>query len=117
MGTQQVIQSLREYCLAKPGAFEDHPWGDTVFKVGPIGKIFCGCGNENARITVKSTLEKQAALILHPDIEIAAYVGRYGWVTLSVLDEQGLGLAFELIDESYSLVTKPRRKREGNLET
>src|ERR1044072_3402205 len=98
MDTQATISKIREHCLAKPDAFEDHPWGDTVFKVGTKGKIFCFVGTESARITVKSSLEEQSALILHPNIEVAAYVGRYGWVTVTIPDQDTLELALDLID-------------------
>ncbi len=113
MDIQNTVHELAEYCRAKPGAFEDHPWGDTVFKVGAKGKIFCGLDSANARVTVKSTVDKQSALIQHPDIEVAAYVGRYGWVTVTVNDLETLDLVHELIDESFSLVNNPLRKSKG----
>ncbi len=107
--TQAAIAKIKEYCLAKPGAFEDHPWGDTVFKVGTKGKIFCFCGTECAKITVKGTLDEQAALIQHPNIEVAAYVGRYGWVTVAIPDQDTLDLALDLIDRSYDAIA-PKKK-------
>jgi predicted DNA-binding protein (MmcQ/YjbR family) len=103
------FERIKTHCLEKPGAFEDHPWGETVFKVGPKGKIFCFCGIDTPTITVKSTIEKQAALIQHPNIEVAAYVGRYGWVRIHVEDVETLELALDLIDESYAAIAPKRR--------
>jgi len=114
METKEAFDSISHYCLEKPGAFEDHPWEETVFKVGPKGKIFCFCGTESPVITVKSTVEKQAALLQHPNIEIAAYVGRYGWVTVHMRDEPTFQLAFELIDESYALIA-PKSVKSGKI--
>jgi predicted DNA-binding protein (MmcQ/YjbR family) len=104
-----AFERIQAHCLAKPGAFEDYPWGETVWKVG--GKMFGAFGSEG--LGVKSTLEKQAALIQHPNIEVAAYVGKHGWVTVYVRDEDTLELALELIDESYDLVVAglPKSKR------
>lgn len=107
---------ISDHCLAKPGAFEDHPWGETVFKVAPKGKIFCFCGTESAVITVKSTLDKQAALIQDPNIEVAAYVGRHGWVTVHMREPDMLDLVLELIDESYQMIApKPKRGPRNSL--
>jgi len=110
MDPEESFRKISAYCLAKPGAFEDHPWGDTVFKVGPKGKIFCFCGVQSPVICVKSTLEKQAALIQHPNIEIAQYVGRHGWVTVHMRDEETFHLAFDLIDESYAMIAPAAKK-------
>ena len=65
---------------------------------------FATFGGEATCTSVKSTLEKQAALIQHPNIEVAAYVGRYGWVTVFLRDEETVELALDLIDESYASV-------------
>jgi len=96
--------------MAKPGAFEDEPWpGDTAWKVG--GKIFAMGGN--TAVTVKSTPAKQASLTMHPSITKAAYVGRFGWVTVQLESKDDLLLALELIDESYDLVTKRKVKKRA----
>jgi predicted DNA-binding protein (MmcQ/YjbR family) len=111
MDPEETFKKVSEYCLAKPGAYEDHPWGDTVFKIAPKGKIFCFCGVQTPMVCVKSTLVKQAALVQHPNIEIAAYVGRHGWVTVYLRDQQTFDLALELIDESYEMIAPPPSKR------
>ncbi len=103
---------LKEFCEAceiKPGAVEDHPWGETVFKVG--GKVFCFVGESS--VTVKCTPDDQAALVQDPAVTIAPYVGRFGWVRVAVSDEQTLALALELIDGSYKqvLAKLPRSAR------
>lgn len=92
--------------MAKPGAWEDYPWGETVWKVGK--KVFT-FGSAD-RITVKSTLDRQAALVQHPNIEVAAYVGRHGWVTIFLRDEDTLALALDLVDDSYEAVAPKRRR-------
>jgi predicted DNA-binding protein (MmcQ/YjbR family) len=112
MELAQLIEKVKGHCLAKEGAFEDHPWGETVFKVGAKGKIFCFCGSQTPVITVKSTVQKQAALLQHPNIEMAAYVGRYGWVTVHMRDADTIEMAFDLIDESYDLIA-PKRRYKG----
>jgi predicted DNA-binding protein (MmcQ/YjbR family) len=111
MNPQDAIERIKAYCLAKPDAFEDHPWGDIVFKVRGKDKIFCFCGSESARITVKATPAEQTALIQHPAISVAAYVGRYGWVTVTIPDEETLSLATDLIDRSYELIAPKKRKK------
>lgn len=101
-----TLAKIRKHCLSKPNAIEDEPWpGDTAWKVN--GKIFAMGGR--TAVTVKSTLEKQAALIMHPNISKAAYVGRFGWVTIDLKDKETLDLAIDLIDESYNAV-RPKRK-------
>jgi predicted DNA-binding protein (MmcQ/YjbR family) len=97
------VAKIRKHCLSKPGVMEDEPWpGDAAWKVG--GKIFAICGGDS--VTVKSTLEKQAALIMHPAISKAAYVGRFGWVSIRPEDSETLELTFDLIDESYTMVAQ-----------
>jgi predicted DNA-binding protein (MmcQ/YjbR family) len=100
------LNRIRKHCLAKPGAVEDEPWpGDTAWKVK--GKIFA-MGGKTA-VTVKSTPEKQSALILHPNVEKAAYVGRFGWVTVKIDSKEDLEFALDLVDESYYSIVTPRK--------
>ncbi len=105
---EQVFARLREHCMTKDGAVEEYPWEHVGWKVG--GKLFA-IGSEGSNVvTLKSSLEKQAALVQHPAICVSAYVGRYGWVTITVGDEETLDIALELVDESYDAVRKKGRK-------
>ncbi len=109
MTPSEVFNAIRAHCMAKEGAVEDYPWEAHVgWKVG--GKLFAIGGEDSPVLTVKSTLDKQAALIQHAAIEKAAYVGRYGWVTISVTDRETMELAEDLIDESYEAVRGKKRK-------
>lgn len=111
MTSHDRLAKIRSLCLSMPGAFEDHPWDEVVFKVG--GKIFAMTGETASRASVASTLERQGQLILHPAIEVAPYVGRYGWVTIDLEHEDGMTLAEDLIQDSFDLVVAklPKAKR------
>jgi predicted DNA-binding protein (MmcQ/YjbR family) len=94
---------IREYCLSFPGAYEDYPWGDTVYKIR--AKLFATVGGmDGFGVTVKASPDDAEALTQMDGIERAAYIGRYGWITLSVRDEASLALARDLIAESYAIV-------------
>jgi predicted DNA-binding protein (MmcQ/YjbR family) len=69
----------------------------------------CGGLGHNT-FTVKSTPDQQSLLIQHPAIEKAAYVGRFGWVTITVTDEATLELTQDLIDESYDQISPKQKK-------
>ncbi|MBV6459150.1 MAG: hypothetical protein HONBIEJF_02293 [Fimbriimonadaceae bacterium] len=111
MSCEQRLAKIRELCLGMPGAFEDHPWEEIVFKVG--GKIFAMTGESASRVSLASTLERQSQLVLHPCIEVAPYVGRFGWVTIDVEDAEGMSIAEDLICDSYQLIISklPKSKR------
>src|SRR5262249_39187806 len=102
LSKKQVFQQVRAHCLSKESAVEEHPWGDVAFKVG--GKMFACTGEGAAGVTVKATLEEQAILVQHPAIEAAAYVGRFGWVSITIGDAATLKLAKKLIDDSYEAI-------------
>jgi len=104
------LERIRSVCFALPGVVEDHPWGDYAWKVG--GKVFCISGESGSSVTVKARPEDQEGLTQDPAVRVAAYVGRYGWVTV----EYGAGttdLAEGLIADSYRLVVAalPKSKR------
>jgi predicted DNA-binding protein (MmcQ/YjbR family) len=105
---EELSERIRSHSLAKPGAFEDHPWGDTVWKVAPKGKIFCFGGG--TRVTVRATLDEQSALIQLPGIVPAPYLARHGWVSVDLEEPQNHELVFDLIDRSYELVTAKKAR-------
>jgi predicted DNA-binding protein (MmcQ/YjbR family) len=111
-----TIESLREICLAPPGATEDVKWGqDLCFCVG--GKMFVVVNLEPPhQMSFKCTPEGFAELIEREGIIPAPYLARAMWV-----QESELGTVFErrelepLIRSSYDLVlaTLPESKRPG----
>ncbi|WP_350276820.1 MmcQ/YjbR family DNA-binding protein [Kribbella sp. HUAS MG21] len=107
---------ILEYCLAKPGAWQDEPWeGDVVAKVGP--KIFAFLGAGSVGLKCGANREEADELVdTYPDdVSKMAYIGRSGWNTVrfggAVPDDEVL----ELIDASYeTIVAKlPRSQRPG----
>jgi predicted DNA-binding protein (MmcQ/YjbR family) len=98
-------ERIRELALSFPETYEDHPWGDfPVFKVGS-NKVFAWLTVEaNAvQLTLKLTAEEREIAHLLPYVSIARYVGRYGWITATVSDEETLASALEWLRESYWL--------------
>ena len=104
---------IREYALAKPGAWADQPWeGDHVAKVG--AKIFAFLGD--ASVTVKCGATRDEAdewLARYPDdAHVAPYIGRSGWNRLrldgAIPDDELL----EAVDASYDRVVAKLPKRE-----
>ena len=95
---------IRELALSLPEAYEDEPWGNPVFKVAD-NRMFAGMWEADGavHVTVKLTPEEREITQLLPYVRKARYVGRYGWVTAEVRDEESLTSALEWVRESYWL--------------
>jgi predicted DNA-binding protein (MmcQ/YjbR family) len=101
------FDQVRQLCLAYPGAYEDNPWGDgPVFK-NARGKIFVFTSGDRDPfgMTVKLTHEEQAEALNLPFVRVAAYVGRHGWVTVTIPGEFEWEVALPWIARSYDLVS------------
>ena len=103
-----LAEQLRELALSFPETYEDEPWGHPVFKVAE-NKMFASTdvAEECVRLTVKLTAEEREIAQLLPFVSTARYVGRYGWVTAEVADEESLEAALEWLRESYWLKAPP----------
>ena len=103
MGTRQYAERIRRLALSFPEAYEDEP-GFPVFKVAD-NRMFAWLqvDEEALRVTVKLTPEEREIASLLPYVSRARYVGRYGWVTAEVSDEESLAAALEWVRESYWL--------------
>ena len=97
-------ERIRALALSRPETYEDEPWGHPVFKVGE-NRMFASMAVDDAavRLTVKLTAEEREIAHLLPFVSRARYVGRYGWVTAEVTDEESLEAALEWLRESYWL--------------
>jgi hypothetical protein len=49
--------------------------------------------------------------MLLPFVSVARYVGRYGWVTAEITDEESLDAGLEWLWESYWLKAPPRLRK------
>ncbi|MFC6705375.1 MmcQ/YjbR family DNA-binding protein [Flexivirga alba] len=108
-------EELRDYCLAKSGAWLDEPWeGDLVAKVHDKIFVFLGGG---ATVGVKAGATREEAdewLAQYPhDASVMAYIGRSGWNTLRVGGSIPDDELREAIDASYDAVVAklPRKHR------
>ena len=95
---------MRELALSLPEAYEDEPWGHPVFKVAD-NRMFASMSEDGRTVllTVKLTAEEREIAHLLPYVSRARYVGRYGWITAEVTDEESLDAALEWVRESYWL--------------
>lgn len=109
------IETIRDYCLFKPGVIETMPFGDEtlVFKV--IDKIFLLIGLTNPdSFNVKCDPEKAVSLReQYDEVKPGYHMNKTHWNTVYIngrLTDKQLN---EMIDHSYQLVVKslPKTKQ------
>jgi predicted DNA-binding protein (MmcQ/YjbR family) len=105
------FRALWNHCSAKPNAVEDHPWGETVFKIG--GKVFAFLGSpDHGGVGVKVAPDQIDGLLALPFVRRSPYIGRYGWLAITIADDDALALAQELIDTSYEMIASKSKGRK-----
>lgn len=110
------IESLRNYCLSKPGTSESFPFDDKtlVFKV--YNKMFSLIGLERDPLSVNLKCDPEKAISLreeHDGIIIPGYhMSKKHWNTVYI--DTGISDEFllDLVDHSYALVVKGLNKSE-----
>jgi predicted DNA-binding protein (MmcQ/YjbR family) len=117
-------EDLFAYCMAKPGAWQDEPWGDgIVTKVGPKIFAFLRTSHEPGAplgVGLKCGATREAAdewLLRFPaDATVMPYIGRSGWNNLRLNSEIPDDEIFEAVDASYAMVVSklPRKARPGS---
>ena len=109
------IETLRQYCLSKPGAEEDLPFGpDTlVFKVG--GKMFLLAGLDNVPLQFNAKCDPDEAELLREQyscVQPGYHMNKKHWNTVEIEGLPDIELC-KMIDHSYDLVVQrvPRGNR------
>jgi predicted DNA-binding protein (MmcQ/YjbR family) len=105
-----LAEDARAFAAGLPEAWEDHPWGELVFKVGKKVFVFFGEDVPDRRFgfTVKLPESSAQALAL-PWVVPAGYgLDRGGWVSATPPDDIPFDLVAEWIEESYRAVA-PRK--------
>ena len=101
------IESLREYCLSKPGAEESFPFGpDTlVYKVN--GKIFLLTGLDEEQLSFNVKCDPDKALELREEFSCVRpgyHMNKKHWNTILIDGSVSSKQLKEWIDHSYDLV-------------
>jgi predicted DNA-binding protein (MmcQ/YjbR family) len=115
-GVRVTWDEMLDYCLAKPGAWQDEPWEtDIVVKVG--SRIFAFLGSRShPQVGVKCGPNRDVAdewLLRFPDDARAmAYIGRSGWNTLSAGGAIPDDELREAIDTSYDTIVSKLPKKD-----
>ncbi|GAA4409493.1 MmcQ/YjbR family DNA-binding protein [Nibrella viscosa] len=111
------IETLREYCLSKPGAQESFPFGNEtlVFKVG--GKAFALAAIDSHPLSVNLKCDPEKAIQLreaYESVRPGYHMNKTHWNTVLSTGEIRDSLLREWIDDSYELVRKslPKAVRE-----
>ncbi len=113
MRPRDAHRALKKYAAQKPGAWEDHPWGETVYKVGKKVFVFMGVDRDDGSfgLTCKLPESGEAAITMFSFATPTAYgLGDSGWVTAHFErgDDVPVELLKEWLDESYAAVS-PRK--------
>jgi predicted DNA-binding protein (MmcQ/YjbR family) len=121
---EPLFDAVRTFALALPEAWEDHPWGDTVAKVGK--KIFVFLGDEapadgGCWLGVKLPESKELVLALSFAKSMGYGLDRGGWVGIQAPSDTPLEMLLTWVEESYRAVAPKtlvaeldaRQKAEG----
>ena len=109
-------KDLYKYCLTKPSAIEDYPFGPDVIVIKIASKMFALISRRNGQDNLSLKCDPDYSEILrqqYPSITPGYHLNKRYWNTLiidgSIPEKEIIGL----IDHSYELVYKllPRRLR------
>jgi predicted DNA-binding protein (MmcQ/YjbR family) len=105
-----LTEALRAHAFGMPEAWEDHPWGESVAKVGKKVFVFFGMTDEAdpPRITVKLPRSNDEALAMPFTVPAGYGLDRGKWVTVTPPADTPLDLLLGWIEESYRAVA-PRQ--------
>ncbi|HEX3219693.1 MAG TPA: MmcQ/YjbR family DNA-binding protein [Candidatus Limnocylindria bacterium] len=110
---------LRAFAFGLPDAWEDHPWGESVAKIGK--KVFVFFGSDEAAATAGDVVHlslklpdsDQEALAL-PFTQPTGYgLDRGHWVTFHAPADWPAEMLCDWIAESYRAVAPKRRRPSG----
>jgi len=110
-----LADAVRAFAFSLPEAWEDHPWGESVAKVGK--KVFVFFGSDQPPdggcwLGVKLPESKEDALAL-PFNKLMGYgLGRGGWVGIQASADMPLEVLTQWVEESYRAVAPKALRRQ-----
>src|SRR5689334_11454996 len=106
----QAAAVFRECAMGYPDAIEDHPWGESAFKVNKKVFLFMSLHKGVLRLTTKLPKSRRQAL-KRPFASPTGYgLGKSGWVTAAFErgDDMPVELLSDWIDESFRAIAPKR---------
>ena len=119
MTLKQAFDRLRKFALRYPDVREDHPWGESAFKVKDKVFVFTNVTKEALHLTVKLPHSREFALEMHAFTKPTGYgLGKAGWITAEfhAKDKPPLDILEAWIDESFRAIA-PKKVVKGMEET
>jgi predicted DNA-binding protein (MmcQ/YjbR family) len=111
-GGKRVRTALRTFAFSLPGAWEDHPWGESVVKVDKKVFVFFGV-ERHGSLHLKLPHSADAALGVRGAEPMGYGLGKSGWVSIPLEGElPPLEILREWIEESYRAVATKKRAKE-----
>src|SRR5437660_5598156 len=86
MKPRDAFKRLKAKARRYPGAWEDHPWGESVYKVGKKVFVFLGVdrGDGSFGMSCKLPHSSEAAVTMFSWASPTGYgLGKSGWVSAS----------------------------------
>lgn len=101
------LDDLRTYCLAKPGASEDLPFGPDTLVFRVAGRMFALANLERLPPTVNLKCDPERAVTLrerYEDVAPGYHMNKRHWNTVGLRGDVPGGVVRDLVDHSYALV-------------
>jgi len=102
-----LAKPIRAFAAGLPGGWEDHPWGESVFKVGKKVFVFFGVGDEG-HLTVKLRDHRDEAMAFDWVKPSGYGLDRGGWVSCALPPDAPVEMVVGWIEESYRIVAPKR---------
>jgi predicted DNA-binding protein (MmcQ/YjbR family) len=106
-GMDPLKAELRDFALSLPEAWEDHPWGESVVKVGKKIFVFLGADGTSGHsrsFTVKLPKSQDDAAAMPWTSDPGYGLGRGGWLTVNPPEDAPIEMLRGWVEESYRAV-------------
>lgn len=101
------VESIRQYCLSKPGSEESMPFGNDILAFKVMGKMFLLLSLEEKPVRFNAKCLPDRCVLLreqHPQMQPGYHMNKRHWNTIIVDENISQELISEWIDHSYNLV-------------
>ena len=108
------IESLREYCLSKPGTEETLPFGPDTLVFKANGKMFLLTGLDEVQLSFNVKCDPEKAIELreqYPCVLPGYHMNKKHWNTIVVDGSVPVKQLKQWIDHSYELVAGKVKKK------